>query len=162
AWKLLWVPPSLPYYRPAGAFAEPAAERFTKRLVFSAWHVVPKTIACLLSYEAEREMMRSFESDPKNTPDERKRRRPLLRFARSDGRLTGLPVLGMVYPSLALAACGDPLALAAEVQGTGVTHTATEARRLVADRLRPLVAGLVTPGVTGPADEAWYWAAPIL
>src|SRR5207249_5352003 len=68
----------------------------------------------------------------------------------------------MVYPSLALAACGDPLALAAEVQGTGVTLTATEARRLVADRLRPLVAGLVTPGVTGPADEAWYWAAPIL
>ena len=72
-WRLLWVPPSLPYYQLSGPFAEPAAERFTKRLVFSAWHVVPKAITCLLSYEAERAVMRSFESDPKNTPDERKR-----------------------------------------------------------------------------------------
>ncbi|QEG27767.1 ATP-dependent helicase HepA [Gemmata obscuriglobus] len=162
AWELLWVPPSLPYYQPAGAFAGERAGRFTKRLVFSAWHVVPKTITCLLSYEAEREMMRSFETDPKNTPDERKRRRPLLRFARSDERLTGLPVLGMVYPSLTLAAVGDPLALALSAEPFEHPLTLEAVRKRVAEHLRPLVSALATSSDTGAEDEAWYWAAPIL
>lgn len=35
AWRLLWIPPSLPYYRPAGPFADPQLMGFTKRLVFS-------------------------------------------------------------------------------------------------------------------------------
>ena len=30
------------------------AERLTKRLIFSSWQVVPKAVAALLSYEAER------------------------------------------------------------------------------------------------------------
>ena len=139
-WKLLWVPPSLPYYQLSGPFAEPAAKRFTKRLVFSAWHVVPKAITCLLSYEAERAMMRSFESDPKNTPDERKRRRPLLRFARSDGRLAGLPVLGMEYPSLTLAALGDPLALALAAKASGTPSISSSERAAsIASRDTPCV-----------------------
>lgn len=162
AWKLLWVPPSLPYYVLAGPFAEPGAEWFTKRLVFSAWHVVPKTIACLLSYEAERTMMRSYEADAKNTAEERKRRSRLLIFARSDGRLTGLPVLGMVYPSVTLAELGDPLALALDAKESGAPLTADAARKTVSDRIRPLVQALATPGATGAEDEAWYWAAPIL
>ncbi len=37
AWRLLWVPPAMPYYRLAGAYGEPQLEHFTKRLVFSAW-----------------------------------------------------------------------------------------------------------------------------
>jgi len=162
AWRLLWVPPALPYYRVSGPFAAPGADRFTKRLVFSAWHVVPKTIACLLSYEAERAMMRSLEAEPKNTPEERKRRRPLLRFARSDGRLTGLPVLGMVYPSLTLASLGDPLALALDAKAAGRPLTADAASAAVAERLQPLVTALATPAAAGAEDEAWYWAAPIL
>jgi hypothetical protein len=161
AWKLLWVPPSLPYYRMEGGFAEPEAASFTKRLVFSSWRVVPKTLACLLSYEAERAMMCSFEKNPKNTPEERKRRRPLLRFARSDGRLTGMPVLGLIYPSLSLAELGDPLALAADQSG-GRLLSATDARQLVADRLRPLLQELPASATSSAPDEAWYWAAPIL
>lgn len=54
AWRLAWLPPSLPYYELAGAYAEPDLRSFTKRLVFSAWAVVPKAIAVLTSYEAER------------------------------------------------------------------------------------------------------------
>ena len=37
------------------------------------------------------------------------KRRPLLRFARSDGRLTGLALLALLYPAVALAEVGDPL-----------------------------------------------------
>ena len=50
--KLLWVPPSLPYYQPEGVFK--GQDHFTKTLVFSSWAMVPKMLACLLTYEAER------------------------------------------------------------------------------------------------------------
>ena len=41
-----------------GAFADPKLAGFTKRLVFSSWSMVPQVIATLVSYEAERQMMR--------------------------------------------------------------------------------------------------------
>ena len=50
--KLLWIPPSLPYYPTGGPFQE--AVGFSKVLVFSAWVMVPRMIASLLSYEVER------------------------------------------------------------------------------------------------------------
>ncbi len=56
-WKLLWMPPALPYTQPQGDFAQEAASSTTKRLVFSSWLVVPKAIAAVLSYEAERRMI---------------------------------------------------------------------------------------------------------
>lgn len=53
--------------------------------------MVPKVIATLVSYEAERHMIRQRERSPRNRPEARKKRRPRLRFTRSKGRLTGLP-----------------------------------------------------------------------
>ncbi|MPM02788.1 hypothetical protein SDC9_49043 [bioreactor metagenome] len=50
--KLLWVPPSIPYYEPRGVFK--GKDDFSKVLVFSAWEMVPRMIACMLSYECER------------------------------------------------------------------------------------------------------------
>ena len=58
-WRLLWIPPSLGYYDLEGPFAAPELRSITKRLVFSAWHMVPRAVASLLSYEAERRMMRA-------------------------------------------------------------------------------------------------------
>ncbi len=55
SWKLLWVPASMPYYvQNESPFSDPTLKYFTKSLVFSAWHVVPKVIATIASYEAER------------------------------------------------------------------------------------------------------------
>jgi hypothetical protein len=50
--KLLWAPPSVPYYEFGGAFK--GKDAFSKTLVFSAWAMVPRMIACTLSYECER------------------------------------------------------------------------------------------------------------
>ena len=61
AWQAFWMPPSVPYYNLTGAFADLAMARFTKRLVFSSWQVVPKAIAMLVSYEAERRMITSHD-----------------------------------------------------------------------------------------------------
>jgi hypothetical protein len=163
AWRLLWMPPTLPYYQLGGAFADPAVRRFTKRLVFSSWKVAPKAIAALVSYAAEREMMQSFEEAPENTSEARRRRRGLLRFARTDDRLVGMAVLGMLYPCMTIARECDPLALIGQ-RGTGdtlptVADILDHAERRI-DELLPSIR--LEPSVDGPEDEAWYWAAPIL
>ena len=46
-----------------------------------------------------------------NSQESRAKRRPLLRFSRSDGRLTGLPLLSLLYPSVTLAQEADPLSV---------------------------------------------------
>ena len=168
AWCLLWIPPSLPYYSLDGPFAEPRLRQLTKRLIFSGWHVVPKVVASLVSYAAERRMMLSFERDPENSPEARRRRRPLLRFARTDGRLTGMPVLGLMYPSTTLARETDPLVLAARLVRQGGDREAgipTQAELLerAEERMTELLPRIIPDEESsGPEDEGWYWAAPIL
>lgn len=48
----LWVPPSMPYYEFGGVYR--GSEGFSKTLIFSAWEMVPRMIASLVSYEEER------------------------------------------------------------------------------------------------------------
>jgi len=162
AWKLLWIPPSLSYYALGGAFASPELQRFTKRLVFSAWRVVPRAIAAMVSYEVERQMF-SGEPNAENTPDGRKRFGQLLRFSKTEGRLTGMPVLALLYPSLILARHGDPVRLSARLHAdTGRKASIEEMLSEVRDALD---VGLERLGITpqpGPVDERWYWAAPLL
>lgn len=161
-WKLLWLPPSLPYYRPSGPFATLHGNGVTKRLVFSSWKVVPKVIASVVSHEVERRMMQaSYGSDGEvtiqNTTDGRKKITALLRFARADGRLTGMPVLGLIYPSSALAGAFDP-----SHQGSS-SRSADHAVGTAADSLRPAVDQAVKRWSNGrEIDERWYWACPLL
>jgi len=161
AWKVAWVPPSLPYYKLDPPFKNPSLVGFTKKLVFSSWRVVPKTIAALVSYEAERRMMQSGPSAEKaeNTVEARKKRRGLLQFTRTDGRLTGMPVLGLLYPSVVLARDYDPLKVVGDLGVLGAPDAAAvveEVRRRLAPRVAKLTAKAKTQG---PEDEAWYWAA---
>ncbi len=160
-WRLLWVPPSFPCYELSGPFADAGVAEVTKRLVFSSWQVVPRAISVLLSYEAERRMMKGFDPEALNTAEARERRRPLLMFTRSEGRLTGMPVLSLLYPSMALAKLGDPQSIAASatVRRPSLEETLTA----VADRLSTALSSLLARAPTsGPEDETWYWAAPIL
>jgi len=167
AWRLLWVPPSQPYYEPAGPFADPASRRFTKRLVFSSWRIVPKVIAAIVSYEAERCMMCSFEKSPENSPEARRRRSLLLRFARRGGRLAGMPVLALLYPSTVLAREGDPLGCAGRMllDRDGLPRleeVLAEVERRLGRLLRMMKTSDANRQAAGVPDEAWHWAAPIL
>lgn len=165
AWKLLWMPPSLPYYRLSGAYAnqDPASTSspLTKRLVFSCWTVVPKVIAALLSYEAERQSILSQDRHATNTAAARKARRPLLRFAKSQDRLTGMPVLSMIYPSVSLARLGDPLAVGGALLRNGALPTDEEVVAAVQVQVDKILDTFPAPK-SGPEDEAWYWLSPIL
>ena len=115
-WKLLWLPPSLTYYQLSGPFAGLDPITVTKRLVFSSWKIVPKVIAAVLSHEAERHAIALSYSDAdgsisiENSTEGRKKIAALLRFTRSEGRLTGMPVLGLIYPSVSIAQAFDPAA----------------------------------------------------
>jgi hypothetical protein len=163
AWRLLWIPPSLPYYKSGWPFSEESLSGFTKRLVFSSWRVVPKAVALMLSYEAERQMIRSFERSPRNTPESRKRRRPLLRFASTDGRLTGMPVLGLLYPSVTLARECDPLDfLIQKAPGTELLNVEDAVARTRQQIEKLLNACGLNWQQEGNEDESWYWAGPIL
>jgi hypothetical protein len=162
-WRLLWLPPSLPYYELKGPFEAQNAGDLTKRLVFSSWQVVPKVVASLLSYEAERLMFdgASTSEERPNTQEARDKRRPLLRFARSDGRLTGLPLFSLLYPAVTLAQIGDPLSYLRN-RHSDERSTSTEVLQWVTEKISGLLESLPGSDQSGPTDERWYWAAPIL
>lgn len=165
-WNWLWLPPSMPYYRLQGAFEGAGVVASTKHLVFSSWKVVPKVIAAIVSHEAERRAIGLSHTDHAgnptiaNTAEGRKRITALLRFTRADGRLTGMPVLGLIYPSIALAELLDPATEASSDRSLSDLLADAESR------LGPKVQDVMEqwrPSDQGPEqDERWYWAAPIL
>ncbi|NVM57201.1 MAG: DEAD/DEAH box helicase, partial [Desulfobacterales bacterium] len=161
-WQLLWMPPSLPYYQPNGPFSDVQPEGCTKTLVFSAWRLVPKAIAMLLSYEAERQML---EGSDRNFAyaELTDKRKPLLTFTRSRGRLTGMPVFCLIYPCLTLAQNVDPLTIARGLNGaTSSSQAVFEiAKAKIRELLDEAKAHVSTKESRRP-DERWYWAAMAL
>ncbi|MEI2702201.1 MAG: helicase-related protein [Baekduia sp.] len=164
-WQLLWLPPALPYYDADGVFDVHEARTFTKRLVFSSWHLVPKVISALLSFEAERAMFNAageLDARPYDEFSQRPDRRLDFRVNAETGRLEGMPVLLLVVPFVELARLADPLALASGLGGKGRprrTEVEAAARDAITAALGPLVAGRPA---TGQVDQRWYWAAPLL
>lgn len=112
--RLLWCPPSLSYYPLEGAFR--GQEAFSKTLVFSAWKLVPKMIATLVSYEAERWTVGSLSEsykvkyfvDKRVASQGDKARRPLRRlvFTKDKNNMT---TFMLAYPCRSLIASYDPL-----------------------------------------------------
>lgn len=154
AWRLAWLPPSLPYYTLGGAYAMPELRTFTKRLIFSAWAVVPKAIAVMTSYEAERRTI-ADEGAEKRTYEEHKATSPPLQY-----RVSGTTV-ALMYPSLVLAKAGDPLAIARESGELPMDRNVLIGR--VRDRVDELLTTLaVASPESGPTDSRWYVAAPAL
>ncbi len=156
-WKLLWMPPSLPYLTPGGVYAE--VPEFTKALVFSSWNVVPSALSALCSYEAERRMIQHGGKVP-GYNRLLTARKPLLRFSESRGRLTGMPTLALMYPSLALSRAVDPLGLALEL-GEGRPAPPEEVKRAAREAIGRVLPDLqaFTSGEMGLADQRWYWVA---
>lgn len=163
-WRLLWIPPSWRYYEAEGEFARPSVQLLTKRLIFSSWQVVPKVVAALMTYEAERRMLSIGPGGEPGThgSEARRKRGSLLRFGLAGDRPTGMPVLGLLYPSFALAILADPREWA-----TTSPESPIPTLEMVLERARRLCLRLLeditkNAPVDGDADERWYWAAPIL
>ena len=138
---LLWLPPSLPTHRLGHDFE--LGRTATKRLVFSSWAMVPRAIAVLASYDAERRFI----------PE-------AARADRYEGQLLNLTgtahsLAALVIPSATLAVAGNPLRYSAR-DGRELVHA-------IEDHLRPKVDAIVRDAATfGPPQEIWYAVAPLL
>ena len=81
----------------------------------------------------------------------------------SDGRLTGMPVLGLLYPSFVLAAEADPSQWAddrSRIADADARRTSSSERAMCASGCS--TTSRRTRRVDGRGDQRWYWAAPIL
>ena len=155
-WKLLWLPPTLPYLTPGEPYAEfggPEGKKITKRLVFSSWMATPTAIATLLSYRADR-----LAAGPKWTgtsPDERQtewnNRRKWLAYgmdSTNTSRPARMATLALFWPMPGLAELADPLMHRRRAPGPVSPQDLT---RLVADQLG-------RPDSADPeAKEASHW-----
>lgn len=161
-WRLLWLPPSMPYVQPTGPYADLAESGLTKSLVFSSWTVVPEVIAGLLSYEAER-LAVGAAGVASGYERHARSRRPLLTFrVDAEDRATGMPALALLYPSVMLAQQLDPLDIAL-TEGGGAPVPFATMRAHVRERCVPIVRRLTQGAPTeGAFDQRWYWAAPVM
>ena len=146
-WRLLWLPPTLPYWPLEGPFAR--KELTTKRLLFSAWNVVPDVVSAILSYEAERRMMGGRLGDYENPAGQQ---RPLLRLTQAaSGERSRHRLLLLLLPCLPLADRAHPLEAPA----------GQDRRAWVRARVEELLSKLPDPR-NGPVDDRWEWVAPLL
>jgi hypothetical protein len=158
-WRLLWMPPSMPYHGFGGAFAEVASrEPMTKQLIFSSWVAAPSAIASLLSYEAERQIFLAGGHEH-NTPEDRRSVRRRLDYRLDpEGKPAAMTTLALFWPAPALATRTDPLGFARADPAR--KQTIAELLSWAENELGDLV------GEDGPsassASTAWYWAAPLL
>lgn len=163
-WKLLWLPPALPYCQLGTPFVEAAKQSPTKTLLFSAWRVVPRVVAATLSHEAERRMYVAHEGEDTDLRDAPVRLGDQLQIAKKKGRTAGLTVLSLMYPSPWMGRTCDPIEMArAFAKSNGRLPTVDELIAEAERRIEPALSAIMpaTPKRTTP-DESWYWAAPIL
>lgn len=151
-WRLLWVPPSMPYFQPAGPYADGAVRGMTKRLIFSSWAAAPTAIASLLSYQSERNLV-SGSRLSRNTPAARAAIATRLNYDLRGKRAGAMSTLALFWPHPGLAPMADPLALA----------RAHEAGPLTAASALGVVKRALSPSLqkenVGPAGEGAQWRA---
>lgn len=174
---LLWIPPSLPYYEPGGPFQKSAG--FSKILVFSAWVMVPRMIAALISYEAERKTigLASYKPDSENegkkiyfATEKRRFPYPKLNFrvnrsARgADVRPESMTLFTLLYPSLSLMQLFNPV--------ESLNRRSDKTKPLPIKDIQQAIKEKLASGLdhlqeqhsveSGAMSSGWYWAAPFL
>ena len=139
--RLLWLPPSLPSHTLGRDFER--ARTATKRLVFSSWAMVPRAVAVMASYDAERRFVRE------------RARAGRYKAGLLPVRRDAYSLFALMAPSRTLAEAGDPL-----------RYAKTNARgllRAIEEDLRPKVAELTRNAPTeGSPQDIWYAVAPLL
>lgn len=157
--QLLWVPPSLPYYEPQGIYKN--AHNFSKTIVFSQWEMVPRMIAGLLSYEAERKTSGKL---AKMSPDtdahyfhtgEKRYPAARLNFSVSDGKPNAMTLFCLLYPSQFLADCYNP------IECLNQKMSLKDIEKQIGIKIKEKIDRYDAP-TNGVQDARWYYLAPLL
>ena len=96
-WRLLWMPPSLPYHSLGGPYETVESATITKQLIFSSWVAAPSAIASLLSYEVQRRIFAGARESV-NTPAARAAISSRLDYRMADERPASMSVLALFWP----------------------------------------------------------------
>lgn len=158
--KLLWMPPSKPYYEMQGVYKDSALA--SKTLIFSAWEMVPRMLASLISYEAERRTVGKIAKDRKDSNAHyfygKGKRYPSARMNFSlngDGTPKSMSLFCLIYPSMFLSDCYDPIQCMNEK--LGINDIQKRIREQIAKKLDEYPCK-----DTGKVDDGWYYLAPLL
>ena len=154
-WRLLWMPPSLPYHRLGGPYETVDSTAITKQLIFSSWVAAPSAIASLLSYEVQRRIFTGagrFE----NTPAARAAISSRLDYRMADERPASMSALALFWPQPVLASRTDPLDAARD-------HAESSSVERLIEWAEGRTKAVVGPaGRTGStASAVWHWFAPV-
>lgn len=163
--KLLWIPPAKPYYEFMGAYI--GQEDFSKVLVFSSWEMVPRSIAAMISYEAERLTVGKIFNDLPSEGrigksyfrGESRFLTPRILFKLKDGNPIAMNSLCLLYPSITLAKSFNSI----QVVNTGLNY------RDLRNELQIKIKGLLNDitnkcsfNGSSVEDKRWYYIAPLL
>ena len=146
--KLLWIPPTVPYWRLEGPFR--GLENQTKALLFSAWNVVPDVVSGLLSYEAERRMVHGSHFDPDQHYEGLSKQTTLLRLD-GDPNRTSHRQFALLMPCVTLA----------NIQPLQAIKLNKNPKVWVRSQIAELLNELPDP-TTGKIDRRWEWAVLVL
>ncbi|MCE2502042.1 MAG: helicase [Dehalococcoidia bacterium] len=158
-WKLLWMPPSLPYHALAGPYASIYPTTITKSLIFSSWVAAPSAIASLLSYEVERQIFTQA-GHTVNTAADRASISSRLDYRAPNGRASSMSALALFWPHPTLAVLTDPLDAARQHRDDpdlpGVDRLIEWAQGQAANLVGPNGDNRST------TSAPWYWFASVL
>jgi hypothetical protein len=154
---LPWLPPTLPWWSLEGGFAEAARTGSSKVLLFSRFRAVPRAVASLLSYEAERRVYtetpgRNYDYHARRDqpPEEGREALPAVSF---QWRALEHSLLTMFVPAPHLGELGDPLQLEGFPSGT---LRRSDALQAVDTRLRARLSTLgIQPRAGTRTGHAW-------
>jgi hypothetical protein len=167
-WKYLWIPPSIPYYEFSGAYKD--SWGYSKTLIFSSWKMVPRMVASLVSYEAERLSIGNPKSISEREKREKenykpfyfqKRRSPRPQFTfkvlKEEQEPQQMNNFMLSYPSMFLSELYDPAINVVEKKSL---------QQIKADLKDKLINHFNTLDLnqfaTGQGDwQKWFWLAPI-
>lgn len=175
-WKLLWLPPSQPYYPGMGVFSE--KKNLSKILIFSRWVMVPKMIAGLVSYEVERlsigdkkyfseinakysvlsrNKIAEEEFTKEGQSKERRKPLPILRLQLKRKEASSLRSFTLLYPSKTLV---DLACISKNISNQRSYKELREELIVnVTELLKPIKERI---SVDSLMDKNWYWAAPVI
>ena len=158
--KLLWLPPSKPYYELQGVYKD--SDLASKTLIFSSWEMVPRMLACLLSYEVERRTVGKLAKDYQDRDAHyfyaNEKRYPAARMSfslRSDGAPTKMNLFCLLYPSVYLSDCYNPIQSLND--NLGIKDIQKQIRNRISAKLTEY-----PNKTTGNIDYRWYYLAPLL
>ena len=157
--KLLWMPPSRPYYELQGVFR--GTENLSKTLIFSSWEMVPRMLACMISYEAENRTVGKLAKEREERSahyfftGEKRYPSARMNFRLREGEPASMTLFCLLYPSRFLSECYDPIRCING--GLSIQEIQRTVRQQITEKLK----AFPNPD-TGAPDVGWYYLAPML